>query len=159
MIDRRPRGSQRQRVWAHRDEILEKLNAGYNVGNIQDELGLADMSDRTFRYNVKALVKERDKQIKLLEIELLKATLDVLRPNPPKNRPRRNAPKPEKIIPTGSGSRQAEAQSKVDSIKVEPESSAEDKAAKTPRPKRKVRIGRIGGIPEGQRPLDPRKRR
>ena len=154
MIDRKPRGSQRQRVWAHRDEILEKLNAGYNVGNIQDELGLTDMSDRTFRYNVKALVKERDTQIKLLEIQLLKATLDVLRPNPPKNRPRRNAPKPEKTIPTGSGSRQAEAQSKV-----ELKSYAEDKATETPRPKRKVRITRIGGIPEGQRPLDPRKRR
>jgi len=150
MIDRKARGSQRQLVWAHREEIIEKLNAGYNIGNIQDELGLTDISPRTFRYNVKALKQEHEAKIRLLEMQLLKAALDTLRPNPPKNKNRRKTSEQEKPSPTASESTpNAEAliQSEIDRLDAKP------------RRKRKFRYGKAGGIPEGQRPLDPQKRK
>jgi len=143
------RNVRRKQIWAKRDQIYALLDDGYSVREIRVVLGFEEIPEQSFYKNVQALQKRARTSTRLLETALAQHAVNAKRPTRTSG-DLQNAPDPEKSVP---------ASSKPTSDPQAPTQPKDDEQEAVPRKKRKIRYGRVDGIPEGQRPLDPQKRK
>lgn len=162
--DKAKKTEQRQRVYAHRKKIMDLVHAGWSGRNIRTELGLEDVPESSFYYNLKTLKREAMTATAIITAELERLA-GAEKPRPVERTSKAKveaAARETRNASAGSvavSAPKAEKQSQGESPNMTAVEETSVDMGKSPRPKRKIRFGEVGGPPKGQRPLDPQKRK